>query len=115
MIDASKLLILTETQRESVHHPERVVEGFMAYLRMKSSIGCRTLFQHLIKVHYFLRLQTNIDILYPLNTYLSLVSFFSELLVETGPTQTQGNPNHSSDKITESIQAYESFINLKYK
>jgi hypothetical protein len=86
----------------------------MAYLRMKSSAGCRTLLQHLIKVHYFLRLQTSIDILYPLNTYLSLVGCFSELLVET-PTQTQGNPNHSNDKITESIQAYESFINLKYK
>ncbi|XP_024638994.1 sister chromatid cohesion 1 protein 1 [Medicago truncatula] len=28
-----------------------------------------------------------------------------ELLVETGPTPTQGNPNHSSDKITKSIQA----------
>ncbi|AES99472.2 sister chromatid cohesion 1 protein, putative [Medicago truncatula] len=27
------------------------------------------------------------------------------LLVETGPTQTQGNPNHPSDKITESIHA----------
>jgi len=39
---------------------------------------------------------------------VSLTSSFSELLVETGPTQTQVNINHPSDKITDSIQAYES-------
>ncbi|KAK7372517.1 hypothetical protein VNO80_05898 [Phaseolus coccineus] len=41
----------------------------------------------------------------PTHDQVSLTSSFSELLVETGPTQTQVNINHPNDEITDSIQA----------